>query len=845
MACLNGVAVAGAGAAAKVGGNCDGPGFLSSLFFGVRSNIVAQDFSRCFAAIDYKIQRQQLNREDFRDLIELTANRMDIYHIVGTLLLTFCIGWYTDSTIVAADVFYNRAWFTDIFLISNFSAVGYLVLCVWLAMYAAVASRSIGTRLLTSYARLALPTKRDLDAIKIPMFFNPSDIFKKKFRRSSSDPDLGRQSQWHALAKEVDSEDHQLHFRRFLEELPRWLVYDTWARACMSFGMSQLLRALSYFSVGMIWNTSPSVAVMSMIALRILSTIVMWLDYGALHLTGFDVFMIMLLNILPPLLAIGVILMDTMGEIDEADGYFASSMVALCFWAHAGWLWYIVEYMQTAPRPGAGNLQGPFKAGNYAHVLEWVQPVAGDDYESRNEDSDWFGGGPAQYGACRNEVNGGRTPGRWGRHVGRRVQPFQLDLETATSTDWLPVRTTRCLTYAIMAYYFLAGCVHAGVILSKNYEYYGYSTMVEDTARSSDFLQRSGSTELLGIGSKRTLKVQWPEPAPLFHVAAFHCSGSKVWLSSGFSLYAMEKRASDATDNLELVSDSNVGTVFCGGRACHALVQGRREQPWVLERLPPRAHTEGGYRLWDFMMRLIRISQPLRRFAPQQVPIPSSWRIVSGAWMACLDCASPIGGSVTLAGWDGSKVYLATLRKADFSERWELHKRFAFDPSSRTCPSGHAGCSTEEPGKYDSVRALQLSEDGRGLLILLGAGVIDVWDLATGLMRDRLRLGENYTAMCVSGARLLLSRRGIVGPEVVATTVPSSWSGLLPHGDGSRPAPTQQQVSGNRLTARNEVDGRARADNRTVSAHRISLTVPNIRQQVSANRVAVRDAVAS
>merc|ERR1712019_312855 len=106
-------------------------------------------------------------------------------------------------------------------------------------MYAALASRSIGTRLLLTYARVAFPTMGELSAIKMPIFYNATDTLRRKFRASDAETPFEADHQdppgAHEGAAEEPTADQYQHFRRFLQEAPRWLVYDTWARACMSF----------------------------------------------------------------------------------------------------------------------------------------------------------------------------------------------------------------------------------------------------------------------------------------------------------------------------------------------------------------------------------------------------------------------------------------------------------------------------------------------------------------------------------------------------------------------------------------------------------------------------------
>ncbi|CAK0843066.1 unnamed protein product [Prorocentrum cordatum] len=118
---------------------------IGQLATTARGNTVEQKFQRNLAEVDFRLERQKLHREDVRDLMELTVGRMDLYHVVGTLLLTFCISWYTGNGIITAGL---PRWFATLFLINNFCAVGYLIFSVWLAMHASIVAHSISVGLL-------------------------------------------------------------------------------------------------------------------------------------------------------------------------------------------------------------------------------------------------------------------------------------------------------------------------------------------------------------------------------------------------------------------------------------------------------------------------------------------------------------------------------------------------------------------------------------------------------------------------------------------------------------------------------------------------------------------------
>mmetsp|Transcript_116161 Transcript_116161/g.290081 ORF Transcript_116161/g.290081 Transcript_116161/m.290081 type:complete len:1093 (-) Transcript_116161:45-3323(-) len=143
---------------------------LPELF--VETNVVAaeQTFERRLKEYEMNIEQQKLLREDLRDLVELTVGRMDVYHLVGAMLLEFCISFYCENKMAEASESDVPPWVLTFFLINNLSAAGFLILAVWLSMHASVASHSIGVRLLTRFARLSIPSRDELeDVAKAPL----------------------------------------------------------------------------------------------------------------------------------------------------------------------------------------------------------------------------------------------------------------------------------------------------------------------------------------------------------------------------------------------------------------------------------------------------------------------------------------------------------------------------------------------------------------------------------------------------------------------------------------------------------------------------------------------------
>lgn len=408
--------------------NLDGLGLGASLFTLQKGNTVQQEFQRKLSEIDYRIQRQQLYREDIRDLMELTVSRMDIYHVVGTLLLTFCVTWYTDNKMLDKESQLPE-WYVTLFLVSNFSACGYLVFSVWLAMHASIAANSIGVRLLTSYVRLSIPSKEYLDKIKVSImpfvdqFLDmgrrlvkavPRGLAKAtqgpapdsaiedvtaaglRRRRSSAAPTGGSsQAQPLRLRRSVSSgtdsgdasgdaedtavpqdEDEQRHFRRFLQEQTRWLSYDAYSRVCMSCGMNQLLQALAYYVLGIVWGDSPITAVISFAAIELLGLLLLLLDMDNTSRDRRGQAAFFFFYISPPILG-GMLLWAP--EFHLLSEFHVVMLSGPCFLLHAAWVMYVERQVcsntgvtETSAGPAA-LLPGRLRTVRYLNVVSLVQ----------------------------------------------------------------------------------------------------------------------------------------------------------------------------------------------------------------------------------------------------------------------------------------------------------------------------------------------------------------------------------------------------------------------------------------------------------------------------------------
>mmetsp|Transcript_41050 Transcript_41050/g.88568 ORF Transcript_41050/g.88568 Transcript_41050/m.88568 type:complete len:1230 (+) Transcript_41050:94-3783(+) len=146
-----------------------------------------QKLEREVLRLEMQLRRFELFREDIRDLVKLTVDRMDIYHLVGALFLQFCIVILTKGRIQAAA----PPFLLSLFLLTAACAFIYLLLAVWMSVHASIASHSFGVKLLTRFIRLPIPSVKQIDALnfKLKDFEKQGvgDILRMPFQSTSAE----------------------------------------------------------------------------------------------------------------------------------------------------------------------------------------------------------------------------------------------------------------------------------------------------------------------------------------------------------------------------------------------------------------------------------------------------------------------------------------------------------------------------------------------------------------------------------------------------------------------------------------------------------------------------------
>ena len=206
-----------------------------------------------------RIEEASLYREDLRDLFDLVIKKMDSYLVINTLMLGFSISLFS---IVEMPSGVPR-WLFWLYEMCLCGSALFLLLSVWLALYASVMAQTYMVRLLTQWLRLPVPSRKDIERAASSIwdyersgpgkFLRLPVIHKGDSHSDSSDTSqddsqaLGRRAS-RTMGSELNAVK-QTHFKLFSELQGFWQGYDAYARVCMVMGSNQLLQALGHISL--------------------------------------------------------------------------------------------------------------------------------------------------------------------------------------------------------------------------------------------------------------------------------------------------------------------------------------------------------------------------------------------------------------------------------------------------------------------------------------------------------------------------------------------------------------------------------------------------------------------
>lgn len=339
-----------------------------------------QRLQKDLSRVEMQIKRFDLFRQDIEDLVKLTVDKMDMYHLIGALFLGFTTTIYCEGRVQNPPV-----WFNGLYLLSVASSFVYLLLAVWLSMHASISSHSFGVRLRTRYVRLPIPSLSEITSLTAKL----SDFENQGVREVMRVPFAPKAQQWsrpgqdaRALGSDAvaapnlqpghraNGPEDQLghgedgfcpedvvmtsaqalpgkHIHLFRRLQAKWQSYDAYARVAMAMGVHQMLNALNYYMVGvnLVQWKCPSIAYGCTLIFQSGT-----LAIGLLDVSGWSKLGVSLLQAMgsAPIVIILVILtLNNHGrgpkdEIILEPGSWAAFAAAVAYLVQGTWLWMLL-----------------------------------------------------------------------------------------------------------------------------------------------------------------------------------------------------------------------------------------------------------------------------------------------------------------------------------------------------------------------------------------------------------------------------------------------------------------------------------------------------------------------
>eukprot|EP00930_Biecheleria_cincta_P060441 TRINITY_DN460_c0_g1_i9.p1 TRINITY_DN460_c0_g1~~TRINITY_DN460_c0_g1_i9.p1 ORF type:complete len:865 (-),score=131.31 TRINITY_DN460_c0_g1_i9:775-3369(-) len=733
-----------------------------------------KEFDRFMKSYEFAIEAQKLKREDIRNLMELIVDRMDMYHLIGALLLEFCIAFYGDFKLLEENYSHEPRLIMEIFLLSNIAAVGFLLFAIWLSLHASVAAHAIGVELLLDHNRLTIPTPENLRQMRqaTSIFRSVYRMFDNPLRRTNPDrltedkPELEDPpavlsldslevgAGHEVLPPRLSSALHKLeHREKFAESHKSWLRFDAYSRVSMSLGINQMLQSLSYFILGPIQKYRPSFALISVVGIQAIAFFLLKLDLRTTDHGNYDeedeerdnrdisriqwgeLSIITITFVLPPVWM--VVVLWTCHFMGEGGRSYARVATTPIFFLHGFWLFLV--WFNIKPHEN-DNLPTRLRTVGYLDVFTRDAFLGKDEEEEQEEEQ---AASKMRWRQGYKALRAGSSLFCSSHDEDRRGGATSDDEEiVGTVSTKKMVRTPRA--WNRMSVTFHSGC-----------------------GRLSSDERRRAKKKMLGHDH-----VAW------LVVGRFTLSLIALWVIGGFihivhCTFDVEgvqnnldgetevaEESGEATETSPMVKELELLNKRRQLRAdwpeprsffevtalqCNAsdLVVSSPFSSYVAELhqdegavgpLSPVAglglaavlcgfgpSCEGLAQVRNGSWHLVQLagSPGVLPGRSEILPIPSNWRIVTAARVPC---SSATCHAVLLAGWDGHRVVIADLLRASPSASWELHLRFTVHDGLGSCRAKRRDAQDAISGRegrfqevgYPDIRALHLHTTAAG-----------------------------------------------------------------------------------------------------------------------------------
>jgi len=555
-----------------------------------------------FQIFEWRSVQAELWREDIRDVFGLTEQKMGTYLIVSTLQLGMVIGLFAEGRMEPG----TPPWLVQFYMLTLGGAFMYLLMSIWLAMHASIVASCSSVRILTQLVRLPIPAWHQLHDMRT--FGQSAEHMRKRhlFRmpfvdsvRAPANPwsldSLGSSNNLSEL--KVELVNLRRHIQLAKKAASQYRCYDAFARVAMSFGMNQLLSAISYYVIGYVdvQDGTPVAAFCVVTLLSSISLALVHLDFALSK--GEQLVATVLLLGGPAFVCFATNLWTTKGPAAAGESQTLRSILPMAFVFHGAWLFFALARCHLQLQQNGDILPVKFRAVLYLDVFGWVSgvrnpvqqhirttarlsptsqsrgdheyiplpstPEAGDTRPSTpdqgHSDADHPAFRPGSYAARADDDDHEMVTGHGKSHPGV-----------------LPAKIFRVGTLVLIILWFLSVALSIGrfhdliVPLVNSKELYpGYeleAALEDDQESSSRTSARAARFPLLVDGE--LIEVRWPSHAG-FMPRSLSCSptGSQLVISDDFALFIGELELRER----RTVGSANASVAFVRMPPCSVL----------------------------------------------------------------------------------------------------------------------------------------------------------------------------------------------------------------------------------------------------------------------------------
>eukprot|EP00927_Polykrikos_kofoidii_P018726 TRINITY_DN18713_c0_g1_i1.p1 TRINITY_DN18713_c0_g1~~TRINITY_DN18713_c0_g1_i1.p1 ORF type:complete len:978 (-),score=121.48 TRINITY_DN18713_c0_g1_i1:26-2887(-) len=348
-----------------------------------------------YQAQEMHLKQFELYREDVRELIGLTVGKMENYLIVNTLQFGFTVTLLVEGRVEKAR--HGPTWLLFLIVLCTLGALMYYVLSIWLAIHASISSHSFGTRLLTQFVRLPVPSKKQIDKaaamseqyeregvgtqLRIPFL---QDNFLKlsaamgNTSTESFDAAGNQQNRFEVgPSNPVALLEHVKLFRKLQAN---WHAYDAYARVCMSLGTYHLLHGMTYYCLGVLvgGNQMHCVAILCVLIFAACSWVIALTD---LHLSPRILIFVSLFALFLPALATFCSLFHlTMWDVTFSGKHLRK----VIFLMHAAGVVFHM-FLASADEIDGVSLPRKWRSVLYLDVFGWLSSSDSDEGAARED----------------------------------------------------------------------------------------------------------------------------------------------------------------------------------------------------------------------------------------------------------------------------------------------------------------------------------------------------------------------------------------------------------------------------------------------------------------------------